>query len=353
MAANRKPAYLRKLRIERVDRVADPANADARITLFKSSAPVTKSMGLVDWVEAVDALNDAIKSALDAGNVAQAEDLVDALDINLDALIEALHGTDPDEDDPEAPAQVAMAKATIAKSKSLRTTISRTHPGASDLLPDGWVQKGATMAIERENLDPDVAALITELEAQLAEANSATEAVQAELATALAAASAGAGDATDDVTKALDAVPEPVRKALDEAQAIAKAAQEEVAILRKADRTRQFIAKAEAYPNIGGAAELGPVLMEVADGVSEDTFKSLETYLKAANALADEAHRVVTKERGSAGVAGATSDVATELEVITKSLRDGNPQLSEQQATAQALAQNPELYSRYLDAKRP
>lgn len=281
----RRPAYLRKLHITRVDRVAEPANPESVVSLFKSK--------------------------------------------------EATVPTTPD------PKMVAAAK---AKAAQLRKELNMPEP------------------INRDELDADVLALITELETKLAEATAAgtptaTEPTAPSLDTATEAELADAVEkrfgktliakAAEEPTPA--ELPDPVRKRLEEVETINKAYADRIVQLETIAKTAEFTAVAEEFSNLGGAAELAPVLMDAADNMSADNYKALTSYLKSANALAGESHDLITKERGVA--ASGDPGVGNEIEQLAKAARTADPTLSESQARTQVLSQRPELYARFTESK--
>ncbi len=139
-------------------------------------------------------------------------------------------------------------------------------------------------------------------------------------------------------------LPESIKKQLADGEALRVRVEKMESDAERAT----YIAKAADFANIGGAAELGPVLYSLAKADPEG-YKSLETYLTAANAAVDEARQILTKERGT-GLTGSPT-LEGELEALVKAEQLASPTLSEVQARARVISANPDLYTKYHDSK--
>lgn len=157
----------------------------------------------------------------------------------------------------------------------------------------------------------------------------------------------------EEMAKALEAMPEPIRKRFLESERVAKEAQE----LAKSEHDRrveaEYITKArDTYGNLSLKPEdFGPVLKELHEK-SPDQAKEIERVLSSAN----EALRLSTifKEFGSGSQDGADDSPYSQLQAMAKQLMEkSSGELSEAQAMDKAV-QTPEgaaLYARYQAAK--
>lgn len=157
----------------------------------------------------------------------------------------------------------------------------------------------------------------------------------------------------EEMAKALEAMPEPIRKRFLESERVAKEAQE----LAKSEHDRrveaEYVAKArDTYGNLSVKPEdFGPVLKALHEA-NPDQAKEVERVLSSAN----EALRLSTlfKEFGSGAADGADDSPYGQLQALAKQLMEkSNGELSEAQAMAKAV-ETPEgirLYERYQAAK--
>lgn len=216
--------------------------------------------------------------------------------------------------------------------------------GASDMIPSNWSPSGSMSKSKEsdmpeptvEDLAKQVAALTADRDAKAAELDALAKMDKADLA-ALVGLSVPT-PAEDDVLKSL---PAEVRKRITDAEESARRSAERVAKMEHAARHASFVAKAAEFDHLSASAdELGDVLHEVADKVDEETFKSLDRILKAANAAAAE----LFVERGRAGtVTFGGAGPEAQLHAIAVELRKADPTLSEAQAIAKAADANPDL----------
>lgn len=144
--------------------------------------------------------------------------------------------------------------------------------------------------------------------------------------------------AEDEILKSL---PESVRKRLEDADKD----RERIAKLEdEANRTAFEKKAASDYSNIGGASEIGDVLMRINKAcISVDdtkAFQALEVFLKGANARAD-----ITKEIGSSNTETSVSEGMAKVHELAKAEMEKNDSLTRSQAIAKVLEKNPKLYS--------
>ena len=299
------PNYLRDLHITRVDRVADPANEDARIVLFKSRT--AKAGGPHQFT--------------DDGN--------------------------------------GMC-ATCGKTQAGGMHISKsTNPSPA------WQEGASAMPVDKDSLDPEVATLIADLETKLADAEAKipaeapaepTEVIAAADDAVLEEALKSRGFKVEKSEDPMSALPQEARDAIAKANTSAAEAIAKADKLEKAARRSSFIQKAKdefAVLAEGEQAEvLGETLMKAADALGDDSdeFKAFMRTLTAANAAKGEADTILTKERGTARAGGAGSAM-DQVAILAKSRVDADPKMSEQAATAAVLEGDPELYARYMQER--
>lgn len=157
----------------------------------------------------------------------------------------------------------------------------------------------------------------------------------------------------EEMAKALEAMPEPIRKRFLENERVAKEAQE----LAKSEHDRrveaEYVAKArDAYGNLSVKPEdFGPVLKTLHEA-NPDQAKEVERVLSSAN----EALRLSTifKEFGSSSHEGADDSPYGQLQAMAKQLMEkSNGELSEAQAMDKVVqtSEGSALYARYQAAK--
>jgi len=170
----------------------------------------------------------------------------------------------------------------------------------------------------------------------------------------------------EDQPQPLDksALPEPVRLALEKAEADARTQAErlekaekhaeESDKLAKAERderlTRDFIAKAELFKALPfKAAEFGPVLKSASEKLSKDQFAELERVLTAADEQIAKGD--LFKEQGSGGD-GTPADGLDEMTRKAEELRKSDPSLSQYEAMNRARLADRAAQERYLAGVR-
>ena len=207
------------------------------------------------------------------------------------------------------------------------TPVNDTKEGQ---VPDDDIQ------INKAALAPEIAAYIESLEAQVAEAVAKAEEAPAP------------AENEDTLAKALDAVPEEIRKHLDDMNARVEMAEATARAEQDLRLTGDFIAKAAEYENLPTVdpESFGPILRKAAEALGEDA-PALFDVLAAADAAIGEGE--LFKSAGLATDHGASaSDAYGKLQVIAKSAMETDPNLTEAQAIAKAAESNPDLYSDYL-----
>lgn len=166
---------------------------------------------------------------------------------------------------------------------------------------------GESLTIKREELAEDVLKFVEDVEAKLKKAEedgqAATDRVT-ELEAKVTDLEAKITPAPEGDPVDKSKLPEDVRKALEAAETERAEAlkknqemEERIAKMERREREGEYIAKARTLANLGKAEDLGTLLLDVAEKVGDDTYKSLERILKAANAQL-EADEMLTKVIG-------------------------------------------------------
>lgn len=170
-------------------------------------------------------------------------------------------------------------------------------------------------------------------------------------------------DETEPVINKAD-LPEPVRKALEKAEADAVAAEARIAKaekdaqsadeIAKAERdqrvTREYVVKAEGYRAlVVKAEEFGPVLKEAAEKLSKEAFEAIETVLKAADEQIATSN--LFKEQGRGGEPNAGNG-DNDLTRKADDLQKADSTLTRTEAMRQAARQDPKAQATYLETVR-
>ncbi len=146
--------------------------------------------------------------------------------------------------------------------------------------------------------------------------------------------------AHEDQVAELQKAAEANESKADEAIKIAKAEQEK-------RETSEYIAKSAELDQLAkNDEEFGPVLREIAKAeeaghLSEGTSEALDSVLKAANEAVKTAD--IFKEAGRVG-RGNGGDADSKLDAAAAEIRKADPSLTEEQAVAKALENDPSLY---------
>jgi len=159
----------------------------------------------------------------------------------------------------------------------------------------------------------------------------------------------------NSVDSLIKSAPEPLRKMLasleqEKADALAKAAEAEEVL--KSERTvranAESIEKAKAWKFLSLDAEkVGPALRQLAE-VDAELAKSVEEALSSVNAQAESAN--IFAEIGKSANP-TTGNAYEQLTSMAKSATELNNNLTFEQAFANAVNTNPDLYAQYLSEK--
>jgi len=158
-----------------------------------------------------------------------------------------------------------------------------------------------------------------------------------------------------DTAALVKEAPEPLRKMLEdleksaqEATARANTAEEILKSERVARANTEAIEKAKAWKFLGLDAEkVGPALRQLAE-INEELAKSVEDALNSVNAQAESAN--IFAEIGKSATP-ATGDAYEQLTSLAKSATEQKNGMTFEQAFANAVKSNPDLYQQYLSEK--
>ena len=141
---------------------------------------------------------------------------------------------------------------------------------------------------------------------------------------------------------------EDLEKSAQEATARANAAEEILKAERVARSNSEAIEKAKAWKFLGLDAEkVGPALRQLAE-INEELAKSVEEALNSVNAQAESAN--IFAEIGKSANP-TTGDAYTQLTSLAKSLTETKKGMTFEQAFADSVKSNPDLYQQYLSEK--
>jgi len=157
---------------------------------------------------------------------------------------------------------------------------------------------------------------------------------------------AGTGDNDDGTGIDKSALPEAVRKVLDDQAVQLQAQGDTITKMQDEAVTKAFIEKAATFDKIPMTAiELGAIMKSASKAMSADEYTAFEGLLKAAN----EAQAKVFKEIGGDGnVAG---NALEQLNVLAKTISDADG-VTFEKGFQFALERNPELRKQYKDERR-
>ena len=182
----------------------------------------------------------------------------------------------------------------------------------------------ATETVAKSDLDTVVA----ELDSAKAELAALAEISNDDLA-ALRGFEIATPAQTEDIDKS--ALPESVRKALEEGEEL----RARVEKMEADNRRASFIAKAADFPLVAGADELGPALEQI-DRVAPEAAQVIERTLKAANARIAEGGLF-----GEVGASGADGTESEAEKAIAAEVAKGTPRAD---AIRKVFTENPDLY---------
>jgi len=153
----------------------------------------------------------------------------------------------------------------------------------------------------------------------------------------------------DPIAKALDLLPEELAAVIKADRERLEKAEAELAKQREAALRSAYVAKAQNYADVVDDVEkFADTLRTVAEKAGPEIADTVEEVLKAAQARVESAN--IFGELGSTiAKVGAAEEQA---EAIAKSLRESDPNLTEEEARALVWERNPELYERYVAERR-
>jgi len=176
----------------------------------------------------------------------------------------------------------------------------------------------------------------------LAKANERIAELEAQIVAATPAA-----DADEAMLKA---APAAVREMLEKARNEADTAREELRKERDAQRDREFVQKAAAWQHLAiNAAEFGPVLRRLFD-LAPEIGEVMEKALSAADAQAESG--AIFTEIGKAAPTSSGSDAYSRVQTLAKAAVERGEAKTVEQAIADVVMANPDLYNDYLAQTR-
>ena len=157
-----------------------------------------------------------------------------------------------------------------------------------------------------------------------------------------------------DTASLVKSAPEPLRKMLEdleksaaEATARANSAEEVLKAERVARADSESIEKAKAWKFLGIDAEkIGPALRQLAE-INEELAKSFEDALNSVNAQAESANIFAEIGKSSTPTSGSAYEQLTSMAKAVA----GTDGVTFEQAFANAVAKNTDLYNQYLNEK--
>jgi hypothetical protein len=157
-----------------------------------------------------------------------------------------------------------------------------------------------------------------------------------------------------DTASLVKEAPEPLRKMLEdleksaaEATARANSAEEVLKAERVARADSESIEKAKAWKFLGLDAEkIGPALRQLAE-INEELAKSFEDALNSVNAQAESANIFAEIGKSSTPASGSAYEQLTSMAKAVA----GTDGVTFEQAFANAVSQNTDLYNQYLNEK--
>lgn len=258
---------------------------------------------------------------------------------------------DGETDEMDTDSLVAQVKKALAH---IAPRVAQTLAGGFSAEDQSVTDATEAAALEFEMDIEALAKSLEEAEAKIEAVAKANEDAQAEIARLneelaakdeeIAKAREGAGE-EEDVLKSL---PEPIRKRIEESEAIAKAAQAEIAKMKDAAETAEAITKAREV-GFGDPEAVGPLLMRVRKGMTTVAdADALEAMLKSAAAVDKSSGLFRTAGVDQARPAGGESA----LDAAAAEIQKANSGLTREQAITKALEANPDLYADYVAKRR-
>jgi hypothetical protein len=300
---------LTDLVIDEISLVDDPANEEAKVSIFKAKkkVPCDKTSDMEDE----DDMDDEKK----------VKKQMDAISSRIPAALEEL-------------SQLIVEKAALAGGVPVDSVAALT--AAASLKEYTMDIQALSKALE------DAEVKLATLEKRATEADAVIKAKDEEI-TVLK----GKAEAASTEEEIIKSASEPVQKMLNDLRDRALISEAAIAKMKEEKEVAEAIAKAKDL-NFGEAETVGKLLMRVAKGTTTaDDASLLEGMLK-------QAGEVTKGSKLFVAVGASNGDVDPEAIIKSKAaeIRKGNPLLSEAQAYTEALDQNPDLYNAYSAAKR-
>ena len=136
----------------------------------------------------------------------------------------------------------------------------------------------------------------------------------------------------------------------DRAESDLKETREQLAKAEDTIRSKEMVEKAAQYSHVAPADELAPILKAAAEKLDSETFEKLETLLGAAEERVQKGD--LFQEKGRASIEDGTSGKSDAwTEIVTKAdelVEKSEKPLTQDQAVSRVLAENPDLYAKYL-----
>ena len=214
---------------------------------------------------------------------------------------------------------------------------------------DEKVELAAPMADEKDKMS------YSDMEEKIKKLTEELEKTKAELDKSKKMKKADETEEVETVDSLIKSAPEPLRKMLadleqEKSDALAKAAQADEVL--KSERTAranaEAVEKAKAWKFLSLDAEkIGPALRQLAE-VDAELAKSVEEALASVNAQAESAN--IFAEIGKSANP-TTGNAYEQLTSMAKSATETNNGLTFEQAFANVVTSNPDLYAQYLSEK--
>ncbi len=276
-----------------------------------------------------------------------ADPLADLTDEQIDALIKAAEA----EEESPMPNDDLIASLT----KALGTMPEPAKAQATSLIAQLGDSAGAG--------DDPVAKAVADA---LAKAAADTEAAESRATAAEDALAKAQGTATETeeeaLAKAMESLPEPVRKAwAADRERVAKAEKDAAEAVEKANVEREarvgseYLTKAKGpdYANLpAGAETVGTILREVDEKLSKEAGAELHRILKAASHLAAGGAGDFHQWGGAGGDATGATGAMSQLEAKAAEIMAGDSKLTKAEAISKAADLNPELVRAHEEAMR-
>lgn len=135
---------------------------------------------------------------------------------------------------------------------------------------------------------------------------------------------------------------------LEKAEATAKESLEKAEVEKQARLTKEFIDIAKGMPTLGEAIKVGPVLKEMSEKLSKESYDAVMTILKAADERTKKG--LLLQEIGKDGEGVSDSSAYGEIEKSAKTIMD-TEKISYTMALQKAIRQNPDLYEKYTNER--